>query len=154
MPDRYPKHHPRPCRFAQGVLQIDDLQLDLPVQLPVEVHQPLAVRSSSLLEDAMDHPFAGVYATKMLPNNQYDADIRFRKLLEAVKFVYASTFFREARDYIQAVGRGPEEEKMAVILQRIVGVRRGELFYPDFSGVARSVTFYPAPPVAPIPHQP
>lgn len=107
------------------------------------VHTPLAVRSSSLLEDAQGRPFAGVYATKMIPNDAYDPDIRFRKLIEAIKFVWASTFFREARDYIRATGQDPAAEKMAVIVQEVVGSRRGERFYPALSGVARSYNFYP-----------
>jgi phosphoenolpyruvate synthase/pyruvate phosphate dikinase len=81
------------------------------------VHQPLAVRSSSLLEDALHHPFAGVYATKMIPNNQFDMETRFRKLVEAVKFVWASTFFQEAKAYIRSVEQSIESEKMAVIIQ-------------------------------------
>jgi len=108
-----------------------------------QVHAPLAVRSSSLLEDALYRPFAGVYSTKMTPNNQFDADTRFRKLVEAVKFVYASTFFRSARDYIRAAGRESTDEKMAVIVQEVVGGRHGDRFYPDVSGVARSFNFYP-----------
>ena len=77
-----------------------------------EVHQPLAVRSSSLLEDALHHPFAGVYGTKMIPNNELDADTRFRKLLEAINLlVYASTFSRGARAILRAVGRSPADEK-------------------------------------------
>ncbi len=107
------------------------------------VHAPLAVRSSSLLEDAMEHPFAGVYATKMIPNDQYDPEVRFRKLVEAIRFVYASTFFREARAYQGAVGARPEQEKMAVIVQEVVGYRHGPRFYPEVSGVARSYNFYP-----------
>ena len=122
---------------------------DLPVQLlgdlralVEQVHTPLAVRSSSLLEDALYQPFAGVYATKMTPNNQFDADTRFRRLAEAVKYVYASTFFRAARDYRRAVGREGGDEKMAVIIQEIVGRRHGDRFYPDVSGVGRSYSFY------------
>jgi hypothetical protein len=111
--------------------------------LIAKVHQPLAVRSSSLLEDAMYHPFAGVYATKMIPNNQPDVETRFRKLVEAVKFVWASTFFGEAKAYIARVGQKIENEKMAVIIQEVVGSRFGERFYPHFSGVARSFNFYP-----------
>ncbi len=107
-----------------------------------QVHSPLAVRSSSLLEDALYQPFAGVYATKMIPNNQFDADTRFRKLVEAVKYVYASTFFRAARDYGRAIGRDILDEKMAVIIQEIVGRRHGDRYYPDVSGVARSYSFY------------
>lgn len=123
---------------------------DLPVEmvgdlraLVAGVHQPLAVRSSSLLEDAAYRPFAGVYATKMIPNNQFDADIRFRKLVEAIKFVWASVFFEEARAYLAAAERDPREEKMAVIIQEVVGHRYQERFYPHLSGVARSYNFYP-----------
>lgn len=114
-----------------------------------QVHTPLAVRSSSLLEDALERPFAGVYGTKMIPNNQLDPDARFRRLVEAVKFVYASTYFKEARDYIRAAERDPREEKMAVIVQEVVGRRHGDRFYPNFSGVARSYNFYPMPPARP-----
>jgi hypothetical protein len=109
-----------------------------------KVHTPLAIRSSSMLEDAMFRPFAGVYATKMIPNNQPDADSRFRKLVEAIKFVYASTFFRDARSYLKTVTSDAKAEKMAVIIQEVVGQRQGERFYPSLSGVARSYNFYPA----------
>jgi hypothetical protein len=105
-----------------------------------EVRTPLAVRSSSLLEDALGGPFAGVYTTKMIANLEPDADARFRRLVEAVKLVYASTFFRRAQSYRRSVGEA--EEKMAVILQEIVGARHGDLFFPDVSGVARSHNFY------------
>lgn len=107
-----------------------------------EVRTPLAVRSSSLLEDALGEPFAGVYATKMLPNHQPDPDARFRKLADAVKLVYASVFFRSAKQYLRKVGRTPGDESMAVMLQEIVGARSGEHFYPDVSGVARSYNYY------------
>lgn len=129
---------------------------DFPVELlgdlralSEEVKTPLAIRSSSLLEDALEHPFAGVYGTKMIPNNQFDADTRFRRLVEAIKFVYASTYFREARDYIRTTGRQPSEEKMAVIIQEVVGRRHRERFYPDISGVGRSYNFYATPPALP-----
>jgi hypothetical protein len=109
------------------------------------VHTPLAVRSSSLLEDAAEHPFAGVYETKMTPNDAHDAETRFQRLVEAVKFVWASTFFQGAREAARAAGRSPDEEKMGVIIQEVVGRRHGARFYPDVSGVARSYNFYPAP---------
>jgi len=108
-----------------------------------KVHQPLAVRSSSMLEDAMYEPFAGVYATKMIPNNQPDGDTRFRLLVEAIKFVYASTFFAEAQGYLRAIGKETVREKMAVIIQEVVGRRYADRFYPTISGVARSYSFYP-----------
>ncbi len=104
---------------------------------------PLAVRSSSLLEDAMDEPFAGVYVTKMVPNNQPDADSRFRRLAEAIKLVWASTFFRGAKAYRRATRDPGAEEKMAVVLQEVVGERHGDLFYPHLAGVVRSWNFYP-----------
>lgn len=129
---------------------------DLPVELlgdlralSQQVKTPLAIRSSSLLEDRLGRPFAGVYATKMIPNNQLDVDTRFRRLVEAIKCVYASTFFREARDYIRTTGRDPRDEKMAVIIQEIVGLRHNDRFYPDVSGVARSFNYYPMGPATP-----
>lgn len=107
-----------------------------------QVKQPLAVRSSSLLEDALYRPFAGVYATKMIPNNQLDPDSRFRRLAEAVKYVYASTFFRAAKSYVRMTDRTIRDEKMAVLIQEVVGRRHGDRFYPDLSGVGRSYNFY------------
>jgi hypothetical protein len=107
-----------------------------------EVRTPLAVRSSSRLEDALAHPFAGVYATKMIPNDQAAADDRFRRLVEAIKLVYASTFFHSARRYVEAVGRRSTDERMAVIVQEVVGRGHGARYYPDVSGVARSISFY------------
>jgi len=106
-----------------------------------QVHTPLAVRSSSLLEDALRQPFAGVYATKMIPNNQHDAETRFRRLVEAIKLVYASTFFENARAY-RRIASGGGEDRMAVIIQAIAGRRRRDRFYPELSGVARSYSFY------------
>jgi len=110
--------------------------------LIISVTTPLAVRSSSLLEDAMYEPFAGVYGTKMIPNNQPDIDTRFKKLIEAIKFVYASAFFKDARDYIKATGKSSRDEKMAVIIQEVVGNRFSDRFYPNLSGVARTYNFY------------
>ena len=107
------------------------------------VHSPLAVRSSSMLEDALNHPFAGVYGTKMIPNNEFEEDQRFLRLEEAVKFVFATTFFAESKAYLASVNRGIGEEKMAVIIQEVVGERAGNRFYPCVSGVARSHNFYP-----------
>jgi hypothetical protein len=110
---------------------------------------PLAARSSSVLEDALGRPFAGVYGTKMIPGNQVDADGRFKSLVDAVKFVYATTFFHEARAYLRAVGELPEPERMAVVVQEVVGLRHDQRFYPDLSGVARSYNFYPTGPAEP-----
>ena len=113
-----------------------------------EVSHPLAVRSSSLLEDSQYQPFTGVYETFMLGNQQANADDRLAALSEAIRRVYASTFSRHAKAYVRATPYRLEEEKMAVILQRVVGTRHGERFYPDFSGVVRSHNFYPVPPMS------
>jgi hypothetical protein len=129
-------------RFLQGNLP-SQLAGDLRA-LIAAVHSPLAVRSSSLLEDALQRPFAGVYATKMTPNNQLDVDSRFRRLVEAVKLVWASTYFRDAKSYLKTVRGAVRGEKMAVIVQEVVGVRHGERFYPNVSGVARSYNYYPS----------
>jgi hypothetical protein len=109
---------------------------------------PLACRSSSALEDALGRPFAGVYGTKMIPGNQPDVAGRFKSLVDAIKFVFATTFFHEARAYRRAA-RELEPEKMAVVVQEVVGRRHGDRFYPDLSGVARSYNFYPVGPAAP-----
>jgi CheY-like chemotaxis protein len=105
--------------------------------------EPLAVRSSSILEDSLYQSFAGIYATVMLPNNHPSLDVRLAQLLEAVKLVYASTFLRSAREYLGQTPHRVEEERMAVLLQHLVGKRRGDLFYPTLSGVASSYNFYP-----------
>ncbi len=106
------------------------------------VRKPLAIRSSSLLEDALARPYAGIYATKMTPNDQPDPAKRFRKLVEAIKLVYASTYFRAARAYARRTGRSVSEEKMAVLVQEVVGSRRWERFYPTLSAVGRSFHYY------------
>jgi CheY-like chemotaxis protein len=108
--------------------------------------EPLAIRSSSLLEDSQFQPFAGVYETYMVPNNHPDPGIRLAELINCIKCVYASTFYRKAKDYMKATDYRLEEEKMAVIIQRLVGARRDGRFYPDFAGVAKSFNFYPVPP--------
>ena len=110
------------------------------------IDAPLSVRSSSLLEDSQHQPFAGVYSTFMLPNNGGEDGGRLADLLTAVKLVYASTFYRKAKVYMDATSYRLEEEKMAVVVQRLVGAKRENRFYPDFSGVARSHNFYPCAP--------
>ena len=107
-----------------------------------QVYTPLAIRSSSLLEDATYEPFAGIYATKMIPNHQYDPGVRYQKLSGAIRFVYASTFFNSAKSYRNAINHDHSEEKMAVIIQDVVGSRHSLRFYPELSGVARSYNFY------------
>ena len=120
---------------------VDDLRAFLE-----KVDYPLAVRSSSLMEDSLAQPFAGVYQTFMLPNNHPELEVRLEQLVAAVKRVYASTFAAPAKSYVNTTAYRLEEEKMAVLIQQLVGVRHGERFYPDFAGVARSYDFYPQAP--------
>ncbi len=110
------------------------------------MQMPLAVRSSSLLEDSQFQPFAGVYQTCMIPNNNPDPETRLDELLKAIKFVYASTFFKSSKDYMKATSYRLEEEKMAVVVQRLVGAKFDGRFYPHFAGVAKSYNFYPVAP--------
>lgn len=105
-------------------------------------HEPVAVRSSSLLEDNLKSPLAGIYQTKMIPNNQPSDEVRFRKLIEAVKLIWASTYFSDSREFHRGIGSSASEEAMAVILQKIVGRKYGNRFYPVVSGVARSFNYY------------
>lgn len=114
-----------------------------------EIRVPLAVRSSSLLEDSQYQPFTGVYDTFMLANRDAELDHRLAELTEAVKRVYASTFTQHAKNYIRATPFRLEEEKMAVIVQEVVGATHGSRYYPDFSGVVRSRNFYPSEPMQP-----
>jgi CheY-like chemotaxis protein len=107
------------------------------------VDYPLAVRSSSLLEDSKYQPFAGIYETHMLPNNHVDLETRLENLLRAVKEIYASTFGTRAKQHVISTPYRLEEEKMAVILQQLAGSPHGNRFYPEFAGAALSQNFYP-----------
>lgn len=118
---------------------------DLTDALKVFIHnirKPLAVRSSSRLEDSYYQPFAGVYSTYMIPHTENE-DQELRLLTKAIKSVYASVFFSSSRGYIQATANVISEEKMAIILQEICGSEDSGCFFPTFSGVARSLNFYP-----------
>lgn len=106
------------------------------------VDAPIAIRSSSLLEDSHYQPFAGVYSTYMIPFVE-DPYERLRLLSDAIKSVYASVYYRASKDYMMATSNLIDQEKMAVILQEVVGRQYGKRFYPTFSGVARSVNYYP-----------
>jgi CheY-like chemotaxis protein len=107
------------------------------------IKYPLAIRSSSLLEDAQFRAYAGLYRTYMLPNVDADLETRLRQLISAIKLVYASTFFQDPKAFSKRVGHRTEEEKMAVIVQQLVGERYGDYFYPTISGVAQSHNYYP-----------
>jgi len=103
---------------------------------------PLAVRSSSMLEDSHYQPFAGVYETVMVPNTGTDEQ-RLKDLSSAIICVYASTYYTRSKEYLRATSHMVEEERMAVIIQQVIGSRYGDYWYPSFSGVARSLNFYP-----------
>ena len=106
------------------------------------IKKPIAIRSSSLLEDSLHQPFAGVYSTYMLPYNQ-DERIMMYYLSYAIKGVYASVYFKASKSYMSATSNLINEEKMAIILQEVCGKAYDELYYPSISGVARSINYYP-----------
>jgi hypothetical protein len=121
---------------------------DLAAYLEI-VRYPLAVRSSSLLEDSPYLPFAGIYDTWMVPNRDPDPRVRLDQLRAAICRVYASTFSRRTKGYLRASPYRLEEEKMAVVIQKVAGLTRGDRHYPDLAGVARSHNFYAVPPLQP-----
>lgn len=113
------------------------------------IKNPLAIRSSSLLEDSYYQPFAGIYSTYMIPNLESDERRMLNMLSEAIKSVYASAYFKDSKAYMSATSNVIDEEKMAIVLQQVVGRRYSNRFYPTFSGVARSINFYPIEPEKP-----
>ncbi len=106
------------------------------------VKSPIAIRSSSLLEDSHYQPFAGIYSTYMIPYME-DKYEMLRMLSDAIKGVYASVFYKDSKAYMQATSNLIDQEKMAVILQEVVGTQYGDRYYPAISGVARSINYYP-----------
>ena len=107
------------------------------------VRHPLAVRSSSLLEDAQYQAYAGLYSTIMVPNNHPDPEIRLDELISAIKQVWASTFYQAPKAFSRRVSQRTDEEKMGVLVQQVVGEDYGGFFYPAISGVAQSYNYYP-----------
>ncbi len=103
---------------------------------------PIAIRSSSLLEDAHYQPFAGIYSTYMIPYNE-DKEVMLKMLESAIKSVYASVFYRDSKAYMTATRNVIDQEKMAVILQEVVGKQYDQYYYPNISGVLRSLNYYP-----------
>jgi hypothetical protein len=129
-------------------------------RLPFRIHEdlytfiscvstPIAIRSSSLLEDSHYQPFAGIYSTYMIPNIKSNERLMIEKLSEAIKSVYASAYFKDSKSYMTATLNMIDEEKMGVVLQEVIGVQYNERFYPAVSGVARSINFYPIAPEKP-----
>lgn len=138
----------------------DILQHFIHARLPFRIHEdlytfiscvnnPIAIRSSSLLEDSHYQPFAGIYSTYMIPNIKSNERVMIEKLAEAIKSVYASVFFKDSKSYMSATLNVIDEEKMGVVLQEVTGRQYGNRFYPGISGVARSINFYPIAPEKP-----
>ncbi|HEX3009661.1 MAG TPA: PEP/pyruvate-binding domain-containing protein [Bacteroidales bacterium] len=113
------------------------------------VKNPIAIRSSSKLEDSHYQPFAGIYSTYMIPRHPSDAALTLKPLCDAIKAVYASVFYRSSKAYITATSNVIDEEQMGIILQEVCGTRYGNKFYPTLSGVARSINYYPIKPETP-----
>ncbi|HEY9055323.1 MAG TPA: PEP/pyruvate-binding domain-containing protein [Rectinemataceae bacterium] len=111
--------------------------------------KPLAVRSSGLFEDMLMVPFSGIYDTYIIPNNHPSLDVRLNQVCDAIRLIYASLFSSEARSYFELAKYNLEEERMAVVIQELVGSRRGDYYYPDISGVAQSHNYYPVSYVKP-----
>jgi len=110
---------------------------------------PIAIRSSSKLEDSHYQPFAGIYSTYMIPVNKEDPSRTMELLTSAIKSVYASVYFQESKAYIEATSNVIDEEKMGIVIQEVCGTMHGESYYPTISGVARSINFYPIEPEKP-----
>jgi hypothetical protein len=127
--------------FLNGDLSYN---LDKKLKILLQVlKKPLAVRSSSLLEDSTTQPFSGIFETCLLPNNNKDFNTRYKHLSDAVKLVYASIYSTESRGYFEAINYKVEEEKMAIVIQEVVGNSYGDFFYPHLSGIAQSHNYYP-----------
>ena len=128
---KYFLHASLPARLIEDLMAFFDV-----------VKSPIAVRSSSLLEDSHYQPFAGIYSTYMVPKLEDKYDM-LRTLSDAIKAVYASVFYRDSKAYMTATSNLIDQEKMAIVLQEVVGNRYNDRFYPTISGVARSLNFYP-----------
>ena len=112
-----------------------------------QVKVPLSIRSSSALEDLQFQPYAGLYQTYMIPNNHPDPSVRLKQLTNAIKLVYASTYYESPKAFGRHTSSRPQEEAMAVIIQKLTGEEYGDYYYPALSGVAQSHNFYPIPPM-------
>jgi hypothetical protein len=128
-------------QFLAGTIS-EELEHKLDVFIRLN-NKPLAVRSSSLFEDSLSQPFSGIFGTYLLPNNHPDPEVRLMQLIGAIKLVFSSIYSDNSRIYFEAVNYKIEQEKMAVVIQAVVGNRYGDLFYPHISGTAQSFNFYP-----------
>lgn len=136
----------------KDVQKVKQLFLDQPLsdplvaklrQLILKIKKPIAVRSSGRFEDSLAQPFAGIFETYLLPNNHADPEVRLQRTCRAIKLVYASVFSNTAKGYVKAIDYKLEDEKMAVVIEEVVGNQYDNLFYPHISGVAQSYNYYP-----------
>lgn len=143
--------------LSENVSDQEILDRFISSRLPFRIHEdlytfisviknPIAVRSSSLLEDSHYQPFAGIYSTYMIPYVENDERLMIEMLSESIKSVYASSFFKDSKAYMSATLNVIDEEKMAIVLQEVCGEKYEDHFYPSFSGVARSINYYPIQP--------
>jgi hypothetical protein len=128
-------------QFIKGKLT-DDLKIKL-TSLLSKINKPIAIRSSGMFEDSLTQPFAGIFDTYLLPNNHPSLAVRVQQASDAIKLVFASVYSATAKGYVRAINYKMEDEKMAIIIQEVVGNRFGDLYYPHISGVAQSYNFYP-----------
>ncbi|MBN1340375.1 MAG: phosphoenolpyruvate synthase [Bacteroidales bacterium] len=146
--------------LTENITDQEILDHFIKARLPFRIHEdlytflsviqnPIAIRSSSLLEDSYYQPFAGIYSTYMIPNVPDDERLMMESLSDAIKSVYASAFFADSKAYMAATLNVIDEEKMAIVLQEVCGYKYGNRFYPTISGVARSINFYPVEPEKP-----
>ena len=124
------------ARLSQALIKKLEFFID-------QIEKPIAVRSSSLSEDSLTQPFAGVFDTYIIPNNRKDKQDVLGKLMQAIKLVFASVYSDNSRTYFQAIHHKVEEERMAIVLQELVGNQYGDYYYPHISGTAQSYNYYP-----------
>lgn len=138
--------------FERDQRKVKEAFIGTPLSVPLrnklrnilgKIMKPLAVRSSSLFEDSLTLPFAGVFETYILPNNHEDIEVRLNQLCSAIKLVYASLYSDVSKSYVKAIDYKLEDERMAVVIEEVVGNRYGSLYYPHISGVAQSYNYYP-----------
>lgn len=143
-------------KYSNEEILEEFLKAKLPVSVGEDIYtiassvkNPLAIRSSSLLEDSHYQPFAGIYNTYMIPYREGDPDRMYSMMCAAIKAVYASAYYADSKAYMQATSNVIDEEKMAIVIQVVVGSTYGDKYYPTISGVGRSIDYYPLEPGVP-----
>ncbi|MBN8586509.1 MAG: hypothetical protein J0M37_15575 [Ignavibacteria bacterium] len=144
--DLYGIHMEHEFDEVKQIFLSKDLSEELVSKLRVyldKITSPLAVRSSGMFEDSISESFSGIYQTFLIPNNHENLNDRLKNLTDAIKLVYASIYSKHARSYFEAINYRIDDERMAVVLQEIVGIKYENIFFPHVSGVAQSYNFYP-----------